>query len=114
MSIDPQATREDDPSPRLFSLGEASRLFYPPPHPHPASLIRQATHGIKLRDGSRLKLRLTRLPGRWVVSEQAIREFVAALTADRTGEPTTIAAAPSPARARRLDRVDAELDRIGI
>lgn len=67
-------------------LAEAARLWLGGTPPHVATLRRWGTVGVLLRDGSRLKLKLTRLPGRWVVSEAAIREFIDTLTADRTGE----------------------------
>lgn len=95
-------------------LVEAARRFFDNP-PHPTALIRWGTNGVKLRDGQRLKLALKRQPGKWLVSEQAIREFIDALTADRTGAPAAIPA-PSPSKARQqaLTRVDSELVAIGI
>jgi hypothetical protein len=87
-------------------------LFDKPPHP--SWFIRNGTSGAKMRDGSRKKLALKRLPGRWVVSEEAIREFIEGLTAARPGEPAPANPAASASRERQLSRVDAELESIGI
>jgi hypothetical protein len=70
--------------------------------------------GIALRDGSRLRLAATRTPGGWLVADEDLDHFLAALTADRTGEPAPAPPAASTARKRELARVAAELNRDGF
>jgi hypothetical protein len=98
---------------RRYDLAEAARLFFDSP-PHPASMTRWILQGILLRSGDRLKLKAERHPNRWVVTEASVRDFIAALTADRLGEPAPPPAEATAARRRVLERVDAELSRIGI
>jgi hypothetical protein len=45
---------------------------------HPSCIWRWATDGIRLRDGSRLKLESVRLGGRYVTSRGAIKRFLSA------------------------------------
>jgi hypothetical protein len=98
---------------RRYGLMEAGRLFFDQP-PHPASITRWILRGILLRSGERLRLIAERQPNRWVVTEAAVRDFIARLTADRLGEH-----APSPpevtaSRRRAADRAERELTAIGI
>jgi hypothetical protein len=88
---------------------------------HVATVTRWIVDGVLLRDGTRLHLRGTRLPGRWVVEPAALEEFLAALTADRAGRspPAPPGSGPPPARtpsARRKadERAARRLDEIGI
>jgi hypothetical protein len=73
---------------------------------HPSSLTRQILRGAKLRDGSRLRLRAIKTPGGWVLTREAIDEFLAALTADRCAEP--------PRPAVKSAAVSAALDAAGF
>jgi hypothetical protein len=57
-------------------------------------LTRQILHGAKLRNGSRQKLRAIRTPGGWVLTREAIDEFLAVLTADRCSAPPRPASEP--------------------
>jgi hypothetical protein len=52
-----------------------------------ASLTRWIEDGVKLRDGSRLRLRAVRFPVGWRTTDQWVSEFVSALTADKTSTP---------------------------
>jgi hypothetical protein len=81
---------------------------------HTATVTRWITGGVRLSDGTVLKLAAKRLPGRWVTWDQAIEEFVDRLTADRTGDPPPAPSHTSASRERALARADAELARIGI
>jgi hypothetical protein len=81
---------------------------------HPSKVVRHIIRGAKQKDGSRLKLKATRFPGGWGVTQEDFDQFIAALTADRMGE-----AAPAPLRSpgrrqRDLDRVDRELAEMGL
>jgi hypothetical protein len=97
-----------------FGLAKAAREFFNPPV-HPTALIRWGTRGVNLRSGQRHKLALRRQPGKWLVSEEAIREFLDALTADRCGDDAPSPDShPSKRRQQELDRVDAKLAEIGI
>lgn len=78
----------------------------------PSTVARWITTGVRLRDGTRIRLAARRFPGGWVVTRVDLDQFVDRLTNDRTGE--ILSPTPSPARDRRLARVDAELDQIGI
>jgi hypothetical protein len=77
--------------PAYHSLPELARRF---PHQrsgrpiHVATLTRWIVGGVRGRDGNRIKLEAKRLPGRWIVSENALSEFVEAVTHDRSGPAT--------------------------
>jgi hypothetical protein len=81
---------------------------------HPSTITRWIMRGVRLRDGSRLRLAATRTPAGWLVTDDALDAFLAVLTGDRTGEP--VAATPSAAarRQRELAAVSAALDREGF
>jgi hypothetical protein len=61
---------------------------------HPDTVKRWILEGVKLRNGSRLRLAARRYPGGWAVAEDALRDFTDALTADRTPAPRRDQAAP--------------------
>jgi hypothetical protein len=88
---------------------------------HVATVTRWIVDGVLLRDGTRLRLRGTRLPGRWVVEPAALQEFLVALTADRSATPTSAQRTPQPvpartpsARRKADERAARRLDEIGI
>jgi hypothetical protein len=88
---------------------------------HVATLTRWIVDGVRLRDGTRLHLRGTRLPGRWVVEPAALEEFLAALTVDRAGRSPPAPPGPGRGRARTPsarrkadERAARELDDAGI
>ncbi len=94
---------------------------------HVNTVTRWILVGARLRDGCRLRLTAVRLPGRWVVTPEALEEFLAALTADRSAEPgaggvsgvPTLGPRPSSVRPagsgrKAAERIESELDRIGI
>jgi hypothetical protein len=56
-----------------------------------AAVTRWIEDGARCRDGSRLKLRAERHPAGWRTTETWVRDFISALTADRTG--------PAPSKA---------------
>jgi len=72
--------------PRLRSLSEAADQFPPSRNGRPvhvATLTRWITDGVRGREGEHIRLKAKRLPGRWVVTDEAVAEFIDALTKDR-------------------------------
>lgn len=113
-----------------LTLSQVTRRF-PPSRcgrpVHVATVTRWITEGARLRDGTRLSLRATRLPGRWVVEPEAVEEFLTALTADRSAdlnagrasipaksELRTAADRTTAARRKAHAEAARELDEIGI
>jgi Protein of unknown function (DUF1580) len=82
-------------SEQLLSLPQAARRF--PPYRqdrpvNPSTVWRWISGGVKLPDGSRVKLGAVRLSGRWLTSVEAIERFIAAQTrapADNTADALT-------------------------
>jgi hypothetical protein len=54
---------------------------------HPGTLTRWIKRGVRLSDGSVLKLAARRYPGGWTITDEAVDEFISRLTVDRTGTP---------------------------
>jgi hypothetical protein len=82
---------------------------------HPASVTRWITKGIRLQDGTTLKLKAVRFPGGWGVSDEAVDAVGDALTRDRCGEPARSSDdRVNQARQNQLDRVDDQLAAIGV
>jgi hypothetical protein len=81
---------------------------------HPATVTRWIMRGVALRNGSRLRLAATRTPAGWLVTDDALDAFLAALTTDRTGEPAPAPPSATAARRRELARVSRELDAEGF
>jgi Protein of unknown function (DUF1580) len=73
---------------------------------HPATIFRWVMRGVRLRDGSRLKLRATRIGGRSVVAVEDIKEFIARQQPDAH---ETAPAPRSPAARRRASEAAAML-----
>jgi hypothetical protein len=110
---------------RYRSLAETARRFPPSRNGRPvhvATITRWINDGVRGRDGQVIRLRATRLPGRWVVTDAAIDEFLDALTRDRADNtaPTTVSPGTTtdvhpPARRRReIERTSRKLDEFGI
>jgi hypothetical protein len=106
------------------TVAQVTRLFPPSRNGRPvhvATVTRWIVVGVRLRDGTVLRLRAVRAPGRWLVEPGAVQEFLEALRADRVGTSTSTPpdAGPAPLRTRAARRKDAEragreLDEIGI
>lgn len=98
----------------LISLREASamlpRLRGGKPV-HVATLSRWITTGVRSLDGRRVHLEAARVGVAWVTSPEALDRFARRLTPTQTdGRP-----APSvAARKRELERIDRELDQLGV
>ena len=102
--------------PRYYRIADAARSLYPVPN-HPATVTRHILRGVKLRDGSTVKLAALRTPGGWLVTAEAVDEFISAITRDRCGDPT----APTPDehrppafRRRAVEAAERELERAGV
>jgi hypothetical protein len=78
--------------------------------PHIATGIRWGTDGVPLSDGSRLYLKVRRLPGRWVTTDEWVDEFIDALTRDRVGQDAAPAVRPSTARRKAIESADREAE----
>lgn len=81
---------------------------------HPATITRWILEGVRLQDGSRLKLAAKRLPGGWVVSDEAVAEFIDRLTRDRAGEPATSSPPPAPRRNLAHEIAEQQCAAIGL
>ena len=87
------AVNHENPRPeqrRRYRLGEAARRFDPSREGRPVgpgALKRWIEVGVKARNGGRIRLAAERLPSGWVVTDEAIRQFIDALTLDRLSEP---------------------------
>ena len=102
------STVQADPPATYYGLAQAAK-FYPQTNgrpPHPSTLTRHILRGVRLNDGTTLKLRAKRTPGGWHVSREAVDEFIDRLTADRCGTPAP-PRTPDP-------RVEAALDAAGF
>lgn len=75
-----------------------------------ATGIRDMTHGVVGRDGSRLKLMAVRLPGSWRSTWPRVAEFIEAITLDRTGT----AAPPVPGSRRAIEQAERYLAASGF
>jgi hypothetical protein len=108
-----------------LSLAEAVRLLPPSRNGRPVHVgtaTRWIIDGVSGRAGQIIRLRATRLPGRWVVTHAALAEFLDALTRNRTENtvsttvnPATTADVHPPIRRRReIERASRKLDEFGI
>src|SRR4051794_11661958 len=81
---------------------------------HSATVVRWMVEGVRLKDGSRLKLEAVRLPSGWVTTPSAVQRFIEALTADRSGEPALPPVRTTVARTRAVERADKALAAAGF
>jgi hypothetical protein len=88
---------------------------------HPSTVGKWVTRGVRLRDGSRLRLAAIRYPGGWKLTADSLAAFLDRLTADSLGEDSASGPsdAPEPARVtagrrHELARVDRELASRGL
>src|SRR5262249_18623636 len=110
---------------RYLSLAEAVRLLPPSRNGRPVHVgtaTRWINDGVRGRDGQIIRLRATRLPGRWVVTHAALADFFDNLTRNRTENtasttvsPGTTADVHPPIRRRReIERASRKLDELDI
>lgn len=79
---------------------------------HASTVVRHATKGVRLADGTVLRLEAFRLGGRLMTSKQAVYRFAARQQVEATAE-----ASPPRSPARRTAssaKADAELTRLGL
>ena len=101
-----------------LSLADAAGLvpaFRPGRPTNAATVWRWAAKGVRLPDGTRIKLETCRIGGRQMTSRAALGRFIAAQTPPADTESVPTPAAATPARRGRLAaRASEELDRIGV
>jgi len=94
-----------------LTLTEAAKLV-PGSPVYPSTVSRWILRGVRLPDGSRLKLRAIRLGSKWHVTAEWMREFfeshTAAFVPDAATRPRT-----SREQNHAVDRAVAELERMG-
>jgi hypothetical protein len=79
----------------------------------PSTVFRWINTGVRLADGSCVRLEAVRLGGRWLTSGPAIERFMARQTPALDAAPA--ARTPTPAqRSRRAEHATKELTRLGI
>ena len=82
---------------------------------HPSTIARWRSPGVRRRDGSYISLQAIRLPSGWATTVEWVEEFIAAVTAEKSGQSAPPAAIRTPARRRReIERANRDLDAIGI
>jgi hypothetical protein len=99
-----------------LNLGQAARCF--PPYResrpvNPCTIYRWITSGVRLPNGTRLRLEARRVGGRWLTSREAVRRFIDEQTPsiDTASAPR----APTPTqRAKRAERAAKALEEAGI
>jgi hypothetical protein len=78
-------------------------------------LLRWVMYGVRLPDGSRLKLEAARIAGKWVTTPAAIKRFVALQTPSLETAPTPTTPKPTTAkRTRRAERAGRDLEKLGV
>jgi hypothetical protein len=101
-----------------LSLAEAARVvpaFRPGKPTHAATVWRWASKGVRLDNGTVVKLETCRIGGRQMTSRAALGRFIKAQTPPADMDMGPMPAQTTPAkRNRRAKRASEELDRIGI
>jgi hypothetical protein len=86
-----------------LALAQAAKRLPPSRSGRPVSadtIARWIQVGLRAPDGRRVRLHAVRLGGRWVVTEDAIKEFLEQLTLTRPEAEEAVAPAPGPPSAR--------------
>lgn len=99
-----------------LSLAQAARRLPSARQGRPVSascIWRWIFVGVRLPDGTTVRLEAARLSGRWLTSEQAIARFIATQTPALDVPPAPTPRTPT-ARQRAADRAARELEKIGI
>jgi hypothetical protein len=101
-----------------LSLAAAAKLL--PSYRHgkptnPATLWRWASKGVRLHDGTVVRLETCRCGGRQMTSRAALARFIEAQTPRQDQDPTPVPAPRTPTQKRRTaEHAARELDRIGL
>lgn len=81
---------------------------------HLSTLIRWCTRGVKLTDGSMIRLRAERIGTRWLTNDVWFEEFVSALTLAHTASASSRDTVRTPSeRTRASDTAAKELSDMG-
>lgn len=100
------------------SLSQAARLLpaYRQSRPvNPSTVYRWIADGVRLADGTRLRLEAVRLGGRWLTSTQAIERFIARQTPNLDTQPIPTPSPRTPQQsAIAAERAGKKLEKIGI
>jgi hypothetical protein len=85
-------------------------------HLAPSTLFRWATAGVRLTDGSILKLLVVRIGNRFLTTEKAVREFIAAQTRGTTFPTGPVPGPVRPTKERKQAdaAADRQLGKLGI
>jgi hypothetical protein len=78
-----------------------------------STVWRWVLKGCRGPDGAMVRLRAARIGGRWLTSQQALQEFLEALTPQLDAEPAPKPRNPTK-RARASERARKQLTKIGI
>ena len=101
-----------------LSMADAAQLvpqFRPGRPTHASTLWRWASKGVRLHDGTVIRLETCRCGGRQMTSRAALGRFIAAQTPPSESNPGPVPAPATPAKRKRTaEHVERELDRIGI
>jgi len=97
----------------LASAAQRVPSFRPGKPTNVATLWRWGLDGIRLQDGTRLRLEVCRFGGRWVTTEAALARFIKAQTPRMESEQAEAPRTPTQ-RQKAADRATQQLDKIGI
>ena len=111
----PAGASNEMPPGGLLGISAAARAFpaINGRHPHNAAVWRWCRKGLEARDGSRVKLRHTRLGRQIAIAPSAITEFLDALAAadaayfDNTTAPAVVSSPPRASSALRRKQIAA-------
>lgn len=102
----------------LLSISQAARLI--PAYrgtartAHPSCVFRWMRDGVRLPNGTILRLEGFRLAGRWLTSREALARFVDRQNAARESADATPATRTPTQRQRAADRAAQKLEKLGI
>jgi hypothetical protein len=100
-----------------LSLAAAARMLPPGRRGRPVSLsciLRWVIDGVRLPDGTVLRLEASRMGGRWLTTVEAMERFADRQTPKLDGRPPAPAPRTPARRQRASERAARELARVGI
>lgn len=101
----------------LLSMSAAARMYgesRPGHATHKSTVTRHALAGVRLPDGSTLRLEAVRVAGRLMTSRAAVLRFFERQQSDTTSPPTPPAPRSPAQRSKASARAAAELDKLGV
>jgi hypothetical protein len=81
---------------------------------HDNTVNRWCRDGVRFSDGRRRRPELIRTPGGWRIREDHLWQFLDAVKADRTAEPSDAPEATRSARGARIEQMEAGFAAIGL